>query len=50
MNSDKSIGETINIVSNYEVSIDETAEMITDMVGFNLTIETDTWLGDSICW
>lgn len=41
MNSEKSIGETINIGSNYEVSIGETAEIIADIMGINLTIETD---------
>lgn len=41
MNSQKSIGETINIGSNYEVSIGETAEIIADIMGINLTIETD---------
>ena len=41
MNSEKSIGEVINIGSNYEVSIGETAEMIADIMSVNLTIETD---------
>ena len=41
MNSDKSNGEVINIGSNYEVSIGETAEMIADIMGVKLTIETD---------
>lgn len=41
MNSEKSIGEVINIGSNYEVSIGETAEMIADIMNVNLTIETD---------
>lgn len=41
MNSPKSIGEVINVGSNYEVSIGETAEMIADIMGVNLTIETD---------
>lgn len=41
MNSEKSIGEVINIGSNYEVSIGETAEMIAEILGVNLTIETD---------
>lgn len=41
MNSEKSIGEVINIGSNYEVSIGETAEMIADIMGVHLTIETD---------
>ncbi len=41
MNSDKSNGEVINIGSNYEVSIGETAEMIADIMDVKLTIETD---------
>lgn len=41
MNSDKSVGEVINIGSNYEVSIGETAEMIADIMKVNLTIQTD---------
>ncbi|MBD8035710.1 SDR family NAD(P)-dependent oxidoreductase [Solibacillus sp. A46] len=41
MKSEKSIGEVTNIGSNYEVSIGETAEMIADIMGINLTIETD---------
>lgn len=41
MKSEKSIGEVINIGSNYEVSIGETAEMIADIMSVNLTIETD---------
>ncbi|AYC28952.1 NAD-dependent 4,6-dehydratase LegB [Paenisporosarcina cavernae] len=41
MDSPQSIGEVINIGSNYEVSIGETAEMIADIMGINLEIETD---------
>lgn len=41
MDSTNSIGEVINIGSNYEVSIGETAEMIADIMGVDLTIETD---------
>lgn len=41
MNSDKSVGEVINIGSNYEVSIGETADMIADIMNVDLTIETD---------
>ncbi len=41
MNSPKSIGEVINVGSNYEVSIGETAEMIADIMSVNVTIETD---------
>ncbi|MFC5604729.1 NAD-dependent 4,6-dehydratase LegB [Sporosarcina koreensis] len=41
MNSEKSIGEVINIGSNYEVSIGETAEMIANIMEVDLTIKTD---------
>ncbi|AVK82792.1 NAD-dependent dehydratase [Lysinibacillus sp. B2A1] len=41
MKSEKSIGEVINIGSNYEISIGETAEMIADIMGVDITIETD---------
>src|SRR5699024_1409238 len=41
MNSEKSIGEVINIGSNYEVSIGETAEMIAEIMNMELSIETD---------
>ncbi|WP_347723815.1 NAD-dependent 4,6-dehydratase LegB [Lysinibacillus capsici] len=41
MQSKKSIGQVINIGSNYEVSIGETAEMIADIMDVDLTIETD---------
>lgn len=41
MNSNKSTGEIINIGSNYEVSIGETAKMIAEIMNVNLTIETD---------
>ncbi|MEK5483883.1 MULTISPECIES: NAD-dependent 4,6-dehydratase LegB [unclassified Viridibacillus] len=41
LNSEKSLGEVINVGSNYEVSIGETAEMIADIMGVKLTIETD---------
>lgn len=41
MNSERSVGEVINIGSNYEVSIGETAETIANIMGVNLTIETD---------
>lgn len=41
MNSDVSNGEVINIGSNYEVSIGETAEMIAGIMNVNLMIETD---------
>ena len=41
MNSEKAIGEVINIGSNYEVSIGETAKLIADIMNVNLKIETD---------
>lgn len=41
MNSEKSIGEVINIGSNYEVSIGETAEIIAEVMGKQVEIETD---------
>lgn len=41
MEHEKSVGEVINIGSNYEISIGETAEMIADIMQVNLTIETD---------
>ncbi|WP_025678733.1 NAD-dependent 4,6-dehydratase LegB [Paenibacillus massiliensis] len=41
MESPKSIGEVINIGSNYEVTIGETAQLIAEIMGVNLIIETD---------
>jgi dTDP-glucose 4,6-dehydratase len=41
MKSDKAIGETINIGSNYEVSIGETAEIIARLMDTEIEIETD---------
>ncbi|OZI12704.1 NAD-dependent dehydratase [Bacillaceae bacterium SAS-127] len=41
MNSKKSIGEVINIGSNYEISIGETAQFIAEVMGVSLEIETD---------
>ncbi|WP_312470769.1 NAD-dependent 4,6-dehydratase LegB [Neobacillus sp.] len=41
MNSKKAIGEVINIGSNYEISIGETAEVIADVMGTKIEIETD---------
>ncbi|PAQ13677.1 NAD-dependent dehydratase [Bacillaceae bacterium SAOS 7] len=41
MNSEKSIGEVINIGSNYEISIGETAQLIAEVMGVSLEIETD---------
>jgi NAD dependent epimerase/dehydratase len=39
--SDRSIGEVINIGSNYEVSIGETVRMISEVMGVTVEIETD---------
>lgn len=41
MNSEKALGEVINIGSNYEISIGDTVEAIADVMGKNLEIETD---------
>ena len=41
MESSNSIGEVINIGSNYEISIGETAELIADIMGVDLKIQTD---------
>lgn len=41
MNNQHSIGEVINIGSNYEISIGDTAHMIADIMGVSLTIETE---------
>ena len=41
MESEKSIGDVINIGSNYEVSIGETAELIAETMGVDINIETD---------
>lgn len=41
MKSEKSVGEAINIGSNFEVSIGETARLIAEIMGVNLEIETD---------
>jgi dTDP-glucose 4,6-dehydratase len=39
--SEKSIGEVINIGSNYEVTIGETAKLIAEIMNVDLEIETD---------
>ncbi len=39
--SDQSIGQVINIGSNYEVSIGETVQLIADVMGKNVNIVTD---------
>ena len=41
MNSEKAIGEVINIGSNYEISIGETAKAIAEVMGKKVEIETD---------
>lgn len=41
MESPKSIGEVINIGSNYEISIGDTAELIANIMNVDLKIETD---------
>jgi NAD dependent epimerase/dehydratase len=39
--SDKAVGEVINLGSNYEVSIGETVQIITELMGKKIVIETD---------
>jgi len=39
--SDSTVGEVINIGSNYEISIGETVQLIAEIMGVNVTIETD---------
>ncbi|GAB7027926.1 NAD-dependent 4,6-dehydratase LegB [Geotalea toluenoxydans] len=39
--SEQSIGEVINIGSNYEISIGETVELIAEIMGVKVEIETD---------
>jgi len=39
--SDKTIGEVINIGSNYEVSIGETVRIISELMGIEVTIKTE---------
>ena len=39
--SDRSVGEVINIGSNYEISIGETVKLITDIMKVEIEIETD---------
>lgn len=41
MNSEKALGEVINIGSNYEISIGDTVKAIADVMGKKLKIETD---------
>lgn len=39
--SDQSVGEVINIGSNYEISIGDTARLISEVMGTEIEIETD---------
>ncbi|HEX3032067.1 MAG TPA: NAD-dependent 4,6-dehydratase LegB [Bacillota bacterium] len=39
--SEKSVGEVINIGSNYEISIGETVELIAEVMGADVAIETE---------
>jgi len=39
--SEAAIGQVINIGSNYEISIGESAKLITDIMGVEIEIETD---------
>ena len=39
--SDKSLGEVINIGSNYEISIEDTAQLIAEVMDVEIEIETD---------
>lgn len=39
--SERSVGEVINIGSNYEISIGDTAALIADIMGVDIEIETD---------
>jgi len=39
--AEESIGEVINIGSNYEISIGDTVELISQIMGADITIETD---------
>ena len=39
--SDKSVGEVINIGSNYEISICETLQMIASIMGADVEVESD---------
>jgi len=41
LESDNSVGEVINIGSNYEISIGDTAKLIAEVMGAELDIETD---------
>lgn len=41
--SDRSIGEVINIGSNYEISIGDTVQLIAEVMGAEIEIETDPY-------
>ena len=41
LNSDKCIGEVINIGNNYEISIGDTASIIAELIGRDVKITTD---------
>jgi len=41
LHSDQAVGEVINIGSNYEISIGETAQLIAEVMGSSISIETD---------
>ena len=41
LESDQCIGEIINIGSNFEISIEDTARLIIEIMGYNAEIETD---------
>lgn len=42
MNSQQSVGEVINVGSNYEISIGETVELIASVMGVEVEIETES--------
>ena len=41
LESDVSVGEVVNIGSNYEISIGDTAQLIAEVMGVEIEIETD---------
>ncbi len=41
LNSEKGVGETINLGSNFEVSIEDTAKLIAEIMGVSVEISTD---------
>jgi NAD dependent epimerase/dehydratase len=40
--SDHSVGEVINIGSNYEISVKDTVNLLIELMGADITVETDT--------